>query len=63
MTTVPDVTPPSASTQKMEAMFFRNADICETSRRHILEDSSLYTHRRENVKYHIIFFLSTANRK
>ena len=54
MTTVLDVTPQSASTLK-ETNFFRNADIRETSRRHIPEDSSLYTHYRENVKYHNFF--------
>jgi len=50
------VTSPSASTTKMEATFLRNADICETSRRNIPEDSSLYNHRRQNVKYHKFFF-------
>jgi hypothetical protein len=55
MTTVLDVTLQSASTLKMEAMFLRKAGICETSRRHVPEDSSLYTHRRENVKYHNFF--------
>jgi hypothetical protein len=60
MTTVLDVTPQSASTLKMEAKFLRNADICEIARRHIPQDSSLYTHSRKNVKYHEVF-LSTAN--
>jgi hypothetical protein len=53
ITTVLDVTLQSASTMKMEAKGLRNADICETLRRHIPEDTSLYTQRRENVKYHI----------
>lgn len=55
MTTVLDMTPQSASTLKMEVKFLRNADVCETARRHIPEDSSPYTHRRENLKYHFFF--------
>jgi hypothetical protein len=62
MTTVLGVTPQPASTLKIKAKLFRNADICESARRHIPGEISLYTHHRECVKYHKIF-LSTANLK
>jgi hypothetical protein len=61
MTTVLGVTPQPASTLKIKAKLFRNA-ICESARRHIPGEISLYTHRRECVKYHKIF-LSTAQPK
>jgi hypothetical protein len=40
----------STSTLTMEAKLLRNADISQTTRRHVPQNCSLHIHRRDNVK-------------